>query len=146
MNENTLLERIMENNNLNDFIFELANEVYNRVPEDEDFYNHIPIFNIQQALSFVIVIIDTLNKEFSTNTSVENLITEISKNENKIDEIANKIQLKYIKDVEDNIKSEPNVWKYLYIKSITSTNYYYLCIKKSAKIVIEYLYNKLINE
>ena len=83
--ENTLLERIVENNNLNDFIFELANEVYNKVPEGDDFYNHIPIFNIQQALSFVIVIIDTLNKEFSTNTSVENLITEISKNENKID-------------------------------------------------------------
>ena len=144
--ENTLLERIVENNNLNDFIFELANEVYNRVPEGDDFYNHIPIFNIQQALSFVIVIIDTLNKEFSTNTSVENLITEISKNENKIDEIANKIQLRYMKDMADSISKDTNVWKYLYIKSITSTNYYYLCIKKSAKIVIEYLYNKLINE
>ena len=144
--ENTLLERIAENNNLNDFIFELANEVYNRVPEGDDFYNHIPIFNIQQALSFVIVIIDTLNKEFSTNTSVENLITEISKNENKIDEIANKIQLRYMKDMADSISKDTNVWKYLYIKSITSTNYYYLCIKKSAKIVIEYLYNKLINE
>ena len=94
--ENTLLERIVENNNLNDFIFELANEVYNRVPEGDDFYNHIPIFSIQQALSFVVVIIDTLNKEFSTNTSVENLITEISKNENKIDEISNKIQLKSV--------------------------------------------------
>ena len=144
--ENTLLERIVENNNLNDFIFELANEVYNRVPEGDDFYNHIPIFNIQQALSFVIVIIDTLNKEFSTNTSVENLITEISKNENKIDEISNKIQLKYMKDINASIKNDQNVWKYLYIQSITSTDYYYLCIKKSAKIVIEYLYNKLINE
>ena len=144
--ENTLLERIVENNNLNDFIFELANEVYNRVPEGDDFYNHIPIFNIQQALSFVIVIIDTLNKEFSTNTSVEDLITEISKNENKIDEISNKIQLKYMKDINASIKNDQNVWKYLYIQSITSTNYYYLCIKKSAKIVIEYLYNKLINE
>ena len=144
--ENTLLERIVENNNLNDFIFELANEVYNRVPEGDDFYNHIPIFSIQQALSFVIVIIDTLNKEFSTNTSVENLITEISKNENKIDEIANKIQLKYMKDINASIKNDQNVWKYLYIQSITSTDYYYLCIKKSAKIVIEYLYNKLINE
>ena len=137
--ENTLLERIVENNNLNDFIFELANEVYNRVPEDEDFYNHIPIFNIQQALSLVVIIIDALNEEFS-------IITEISKNENKIDEIANKIQLKYMKDVADSISKDTNVWKYLYIKSITSTNYYYLCIKKSAKIVIEYLYNKLINE
>ena len=144
--ENTLLERIVENNNLNDFIFELANEVYNRVPEGDDFYNHIPIFNIQQALSFVIVIIDTLNKEFSTNTSVEDLITEISKNENKIDEISNKIQLKYMKDINASIKNDQNVWKYLYIQSITSTDYYYLCIKKSAKIVIEYLYNKLINE
>ena len=144
--ENTLLERIVENNNLNDFIFELANEVYNRVPEGDDFYNHILIFNIQQALSFIIVIIDTLNKEFSTNTSVENLITEISKNENKIDEISNKIQLKYMKDINASIKNDQNVWKYLYIQSITSTDYYYLCIKKSAKIVIEYLYNKLINE
>lgn len=144
--ENTLLERIVENNNLNDFILELTNEVYSRVPEDEDFYNHIPIFSIQQALSLVVVIIDALNKEFSTNTSVEDLITEINKNENKIDEIANKIQLKYMKDINASIKNDQNVWKYLYIQSITSTDYYYLYIKKSAKIVIEYLYNKLINE
>ena len=144
--ENTLLERIDENNNLNDFIFELTNEVYSRVPEGDDFYNHIPIFNIQHASSLVIRIIDALNKEFSTNTSVEDLITEFNKNENKVDEIVNKIQLKYMKDANANIKDNPNVWTYLYIQSITSTDYYYLCIKKSAKIVIEYLYNKLINE